>query len=53
MGAATEEEVAATVAEPMAAIVGARGIALLDLDGRVIGAHGASEEMLERRRRGR
>ena len=49
MGAATEEEVAAQVAQPMAAIVGARAIALLDPEGRLIGAHGASEEMLELR----
>jgi signal transduction histidine kinase len=48
MGAASEEQVAQQVAAPMSAIVGARGIALLDPDGGVIGAHGASEEMLER-----
>jgi signal transduction histidine kinase len=47
MGAASEEEVAEQVAEPMAAIVGARAVALLDADGGVIGAHGASKEMLE------
>ena len=34
MGAATEEEVAEQVAEPMAAIVGARAVALLDPAGR-------------------
>jgi len=48
MGAASEEQVAEQVAEPMARIVGARGVALLDPAGRVIGAHGASEELLER-----
>jgi signal transduction histidine kinase len=47
MGATSEEEVAAQVAEPMAAIVGARAVALLDADGAVIGAHGASAEMLD------
>ena len=49
MAAASEEQVAEQVAEPMARIVGARGVALLDPAGDVIGAHGASEEMLERR----
>jgi signal transduction histidine kinase len=49
MGAASEEQVAEQVAEPMARIVGARGVALLDPAGDVIGAHGASDEMLERR----
>jgi signal transduction histidine kinase len=48
MGAASEEQVAEQVAEPMARIIGARGVALLDPVGGVIGAHGASEEMLER-----
>ena len=48
MGAASEEQVADQVAEPMARIVGARGIALLDPDGGVIGAYGASDEMLDR-----
>jgi signal transduction histidine kinase len=48
MGAASEEQVAEQVAEPMARIVGARAVALLDPAGGVIGAHGASEEMLER-----
>jgi signal transduction histidine kinase len=48
MGAASEEQVAEQVAAPMAAIVGARGLALLDPAGNVIGAHGASEEMLAR-----
>jgi signal transduction histidine kinase len=48
MAAPSEEHVAEQVAEPMAAIVGARAVAMLDPDGRVIGAHGASEEMLER-----
>ena len=48
MGAASEEQVAEQVAEPMARIVGARGIALVDPEDGVIGAHGASDEMLER-----
>jgi signal transduction histidine kinase len=48
MGAASEEQVAEQVSEPMARIVGARAVALLDPAGDVIGAHGASEEMLER-----
>jgi signal transduction histidine kinase len=48
MGAASEEQVAEQVAEPMARIVGARGVALLDPAGGVIGSHGASEEMLDR-----
>jgi signal transduction histidine kinase len=48
MAAPSEEHVAEQVAEPMAAIVGARAVAMVDPDGRVIGAHGASEEMLER-----
>jgi signal transduction histidine kinase len=48
MGAASAEQVAEQVAEPMARIVGARGVALLDPAGNVIGAHGASEEMLDR-----
>jgi signal transduction histidine kinase len=47
MGATTEAEVAGQVTAPMAAIVGARGIALLDVEGSVIGAHGASEELLD------
>jgi signal transduction histidine kinase len=48
MAAPSEEHLAEQVAEPMAAIVGARAVAMLDRDGRVIGAHGASDEMLER-----
>ena len=46
MGAATEEEVAHTVLEPMAALVGARALALRDADGHVLATLGASEEML-------
>jgi signal transduction histidine kinase len=49
MAAASEEQVAQQVAEPMARIIGARAVALLDPAGGVIGTHGASEEMLERR----
>ena len=48
MGASSEEQVAQQVAAPMAAIVGARAVALVDPAGAVIGAHGASDEMLER-----
>ena len=40
MTATSEEDVAARVLEPMALIVGARGIALEDADGRRIGTHG-------------
>ena len=47
MAASSEEQVAEQVAQPMAAIVGAKAVALLDPDGGVIGAHGASAEMLE------
>jgi hypothetical protein len=49
MAAASEEQVAEQVAEPMARIMGARGVALLDPADGVIGTHGASEEMVERR----
>jgi signal transduction histidine kinase len=48
MGAASEEQVAQQVAAPMAAIVGARAVALVDPAGVVIGGYGASDEMLER-----
>jgi signal transduction histidine kinase len=48
MGAASEEQVAEQVAAPMAAIVGASAVALIAPDGHVIGAYGASDEMLER-----
>jgi signal transduction histidine kinase len=51
MGAASEEQVAQQVAAPMAAIVGARAVALVDPGGGVIGAYGASDEMLERESR--
>lgn len=46
MTAATEQEVAHEVLQPMARTVGARAIVLRDADGRVIGTHGASAEML-------
>jgi len=46
MGATTEEEVAEEVLEPMARMVGAHGVALRDADGRLIGAYGASPELL-------
>ena len=52
MSAASEEEVADQVAAPMAALVGARAVALVDEKGQVIGAHGGSEELLEGRDRG-
>ena len=48
MAATSEEQVAEQVAEPMAAIVGARAVAMLDPEGGVIGAYGASDEMLDR-----
>ncbi len=48
MAATSEEQVAEQVAEPMAAIVGARAVAMVDPEGGVIGAYGASDEMLER-----
>jgi signal transduction histidine kinase len=47
MGATTEDEVAAEVLEPMARMVGARGIALRALDGRLIGSYGAPAETLD------
>jgi signal transduction histidine kinase len=46
MGATTEEEVARTVLEPMAALVGARALALRDADGGLLGTHGASDRMI-------
>jgi signal transduction histidine kinase len=46
MTATTEDEVAARVLPPMAAIVGARAVALHGEDGRIIGTHGATETML-------
>jgi len=46
MGATTEEEVAHEVLEPMARMVGARSVALRDADGRLIGAYGASPELV-------
>jgi signal transduction histidine kinase len=47
MGAAGEQDVLDQVLPSMARIVGARAIALLDRADRPIGAHGASDEMLE------
>jgi signal transduction histidine kinase len=47
MSATSEHEVAERVLPPMAAIVGARGIALQAADGHIIGSHGASEAMLD------
>jgi signal transduction histidine kinase len=48
MGATSEAEVVAKVLPPVGRIVGARAVALLDGDGALLGAHGASAEMLER-----
>jgi signal transduction histidine kinase len=46
MTANTEDEVLARVLPPMADIVGARGVAVQAEDGRVIGSHGVTDEML-------
>jgi signal transduction histidine kinase len=46
MTATTEEEVGRRVLPPMAAIVGARGLALQAADGRIIATHAASDSML-------
>jgi signal transduction histidine kinase len=46
--ATTPEQVAAEVLPGMAALVGARGVALLDDKGHVLGAHGASDAMIDR-----
>jgi signal transduction histidine kinase len=46
MTANSEEEVLACVLPPMAAIVGARGVAVQADDGRVVGSHGVTDEML-------
>lgn len=48
MSATTEEEIAARVLPPMAAIVGASGVALQAEDGRIIATHGVSGDMLAR-----
>jgi signal transduction histidine kinase len=45
MGAADPKEVAEGVLPAMARLVGARAVALLDAEGRVVGAHGTSDEM--------
>lgn len=45
MTATTEDEVARRVLPPMAAIVGAHGVALQSEDGRIIGSHGVTAEM--------
>ena len=44
--ATREEEVVDRVLEPMAAIVGARAVALIDHDGRILGTHGTSVEVV-------
>ena len=46
MEATTEDEVMRDVLEPMARIVGARAVAVLDEGDRVVGTHGASTEMV-------
>jgi signal transduction histidine kinase len=46
MTATTESEVAERVLPPMAAIVGARAVALQDESGRIIGSYGASDDLL-------
>ena len=46
MTANSEDEVLACVLPPMAAIVGAHGVAVQADDGRVVGSHGVTEEML-------
>ena len=47
MSATTGEEIANRVLPPMADIVGARAVALRSSEGRLVGAHGATEEMLD------
>jgi signal transduction histidine kinase len=47
MTATSEHEVAERVLPPMAAIVGARALALQAEDGRIVGSHGASPELLD------
>jgi signal transduction histidine kinase len=47
MRATTEDEVASRVLEPVARVVGARGVALCADDGRLIGLHGLSEDERE------
>lgn len=46
MKATTPEQVAAQVLPGMAGLVGARAVALLDDEGRILGAYGASDEMV-------
>ena len=46
MSATTEEDVAGRVLPPMAAIVGASGVALQAEDGRIIASHGVGGDML-------
>jgi signal transduction histidine kinase len=46
MSATTQDEIATAVLPPMARMIGARAVALRDSDGRVIGAHAASDEVL-------
>ena len=45
MSATSEEEVVAQVLEPMARLVAARGLALVDEEGRTIAAHGETEHL--------
>ena len=46
IGATSEQDVVEEVLPPMARIVGARAVALCAADGRVLGEHGASAQML-------
>lgn len=46
MGATTEDEVAGEVLEPMARMVGARGISLRSADGRLIGTFGDAPDLI-------
>jgi signal transduction histidine kinase len=46
MSATTQDEIATAVLPPMARMIGARAVALRDTDGRIIGAHAASDDVL-------
>ena len=47
MGATNPAEVTANVLPQMAGIVGARGVALIDGEGRMLGSHGVTDEMAQ------
>jgi signal transduction histidine kinase len=53
MAATSEREVVDSVLPPMAGVVGARAVALRSDDGRVLGTHGAAEEMFAHEAEGR